>query len=143
MKPGKAVRGQHEVPSCGASGTCPALHYTPKVKNLYTQEKPDQPQAPRRGVAFLPSLPHAIAHHQAAWHGGDSEAYPRPPKHQKKEKLHTQHFTKSSFLQFFAIFPPARALCERKHPQTMTFWWVNYDFLVGDYDNLVGSWCVL
>lgn len=74
---------------------------------------------------------------------GIAKRTPDPLNIKKKEKLHTQHFTKSSFLQFFAIFPHARALCEGKHPQTITFWWVNYYFLVGNYYFLVGFLCLL
>lgn len=73
-----------------------------------------------------------------AWEGLDPD-----PINIKKNFKHLSHFTKDSFLQFFAFFPPARALCEEKHPQTMKIWWPNYENLVAYYENLVAFGGVL
>ena len=46
-------------------------------------------------------------------------------------------------MQFFACFSPCARIMRLRRKQTMTFWWVNYDVLVGNYDILVGLCGVL
>ena len=74
---------------------------------------------------------------------GIAKRTPDPLNIKNSKKPPLGAFYKGNFLQFFACFSPCARIMRLRRKQTMTFWWVNYDILVGNYDILVGLCAVL
>ena len=102
-----------------------------KVKNLDSNKSSAQPPNPLAGGLSFFLSKFFLAQQERS----------DPPKHQKKTANHC--ILQKQFFAIFCYFSPRARIMRGKKAQTMTFWWVNYYFLVGNYDILVGFTYVL
>ena len=143
MKPGKAVRGQLARAVMWSQRNMPSPPlYAKSKKSLHAGKARPTPD-PSPGCCLFP--PSRMQLHPLKPHGteGIAKRTPDPLNIKNSKKPPLGAFYKGNFLQFFACFSPCARIMRLRRKQTMTFWWVNYDVLVGNYDILVGLCGVL